>query len=134
MDLDPVGDAVGPPDFNSKILSFVPTKYTKFGAKGVQSALQFSVGFACIKQKRDLPHPLWLLRMRRQRPRCSRAAESRDELAPPHSITSSARASSDGGIVSPSALAVLRLITSSYLIGVCTGRSAGFSPLRMRST
>ena len=37
-----------------------------------------------------------------------------------HSITSSARASTDGGIVRPSALAVLRLITSSYLVGVCT--------------
>ena len=34
----------------------------------------------------------------------------------------------------PSALAVFRLITSSYLVGACTGRSAGFSPLRMRST
>ena len=40
----------------------------------------------------------------------------------------------DGGMVRPSALAVLRLITSSYLVGACTGRSAGFSPLRMRST
>src|SRR5262245_32765981 len=47
-----------------------------------------------------------------------------------HSITSSARASSMGGIVRPSALAVIRLI-SSYLVGACTGRSAGFSPLRM---
>ena len=51
-----------------------------------------------------------------------------------YSITSSARASSDGGTSRPSALAVLRLITSSYLVGACTGRSAGFSPLRMRST
>ena len=34
----------------------------------------------------------------------------------------------------PSAFAVLRLITNSYLVGACTGRSAGFSPLRMRST
>ena len=42
-----------------------------------------------------------------------RAAEQRDELAPPHSITSSARASSVGGTSRPSALAVLRLITSS---------------------
>ena len=56
-----------------------------------------------------------------------------DELAP-HSITSSAMASSDGGTSRPSALAVLRLMTSSYLVGACTGRSAGFSPLRMRST
>jgi hypothetical protein len=53
---------------------------------------------------------------------------------PIHSITSSARASTAGGTVRPSALAVLRLIARSYLVGVCTGRSAGFSPLRMRST
>jgi hypothetical protein len=49
-------------------------------------------------------------------------------------ITSSARASSVGGTIMPSALAILRLITRSYLVGACTGRSAGFSPLRMRST
>src|SRR5512138_2571457 len=51
-----------------------------------------------------------------------------------HSITSSARARSDGGISRPSALAALRLTTSSYFVGACTGRSAGFSPLRIRST
>src|SRR5262245_49232459 len=50
-----------------------------------------------------------------------------------YSITSSARASSVGGISRPSTRAVLRLITSSNLVGACTGRSAGFSPLRMRS-
>ena len=55
-------------------------------------------------------------------------------LANDYSITSSARASSDGGTVRPSALAVLRLIANSYLVGACTGRSAAFSPLRMRST
>ena len=38
-----------------------------------------------------------LLRPRRKRPRCSRTAEKRDELAPPHSITSSARGRSDVG-------------------------------------
>jgi len=48
-----------------------------------------------------------------------------------YSITSSARASTAGGIVRPSAFAVLRLITSSYLFGAWTGRSPGFSPLRM---
>src|SRR5262245_38601097 len=75
----------------------------------------------------------WLLCPRRERPR-SRAAEQRYKLAALHSITSSAVASSVCGISSPSALAVLRLITSSYLVDACTGRSAGFSPLRMRST
>src|SRR5262245_25861233 len=38
-----------------------------------------------------------------------------------HSITSSARASSVGGTSRSSALAVLRLITISYLVGACTG-------------
>ena len=51
-----------------------------------------------------------------------------------HSITSSAMASTLEEWSSPSAFAVLRLIVSSYLVGACTGRSAGFSPLRMRST
>src|SRR6516164_8962250 len=51
-----------------------------------------------------------------------------------YSITSSARASSVGGTSRPSAFAVLRLITSSNLVDACTGRSAGFSPLRIRST
>ena len=51
-----------------------------------------------------------------------------------YSITWSARASSAGGTVRPSALAVLRLIASSYLVGACTGKLAGASPLRIRST
>jgi hypothetical protein len=51
-----------------------------------------------------------------------------------YSITSSARASTVAGRSRPSALAVLRLITNSYLVGACTGRSAGFTPLRIRST
>src|SRR5262245_34465773 len=51
-----------------------------------------------------------------------------------YSMTSSAIASSRSGIVKPSAFAVLRLTANSYLTGFCTGRLAGFSPLRMRST
>ena len=39
-----------------------------------------------------------------------------------YSIISSARACSAGGTLRPSALAVLRLITNSYLVGTCTGR------------
>src|SRR5215469_9467706 len=75
-----------------------------------------------------------LLRARRERPCCCRAAEQRDELAPlhlrGHSTTSSARAISADGSSIPSALAVLRLITSSNFVGSCTGRSADFSPLK----
>src|SRR5262249_2951805 len=72
-----------------------------------------------------------LLCARRERP-CRRAAEQRDELAPLHSITSSARASSVGGTVRPSILAVGTLMTSSNLVDCTTGKSAGFAPLRMR--
>ena len=39
-----------------------------------------------------------------------------------------------GGTLRPRALAVFRLITNSYLVGACTGRSAGFSPLKIRLT
>src|SRR3954447_24502141 len=76
-----------------------------------------------------------LLRPSRERTGHRRAPEHRDDLTPSHhSMTSSARASSVGGTSRPRALAVLRLIASSYLVGACTGRSDGFSPLRMRLT
>jgi hypothetical protein len=51
-----------------------------------------------------------------------------------YSMTSSAAISKPGGTVKPSAFAVLRLTTVSNFVGVCTGRSAGFAPRRMRST
>ena len=51
-----------------------------------------------------------------------------------HSITRSARSRSDGGIVRPSILAVLRLMISSNLLGCSTGKSPGLTPLRILST
>src|SRR6516164_339973 len=76
---------------------------------------------------------LRLLRTRRDRPRGCRPAEQRDELAPFHySITSSASASSVGGMSRPSSLAAFRLIAISNLVGCTTGRSAGLSPWRIR--
>ena len=51
-----------------------------------------------------------------------------------HRITSSARCSSDCGIVIPSAIEVLRLIASSNVVGCSTGISAGFVPRRILST
>mgnify|MGYP003694463923 CR=1 FL=1 len=63
-------------------------------------------------------HPFGrLLRARRERPRSRRAAEQRDELAPLHSITSSARGEQRRRNVEVRALlAVLRLMTSSNLV------------------
>src|SRR5262249_38855205 len=80
-----------------------------------------------------------LLRPRRQRTRRSRGADKREERAAVHrwvghSITSSAMARTPGGIVRPSILAVLRLMTNSNLVGCMTGRSAGLAPLRIRPT
>ena len=68
---------------------------------------------------------------RRFVPKAAVSNRSKQQL---YSITSSASASRLPGIDRPSALAVLRLITISYLIGACTGKSAGFSPFRIRST
>src|SRR5262245_42334347 len=63
------------------------------------------------------------------------ASQNPEERPPVHySITWSARWSSAGGIVRPSAFAVLRLMTSSNVAGSWTGRSAGLAPLIIRST
>ena len=50
-----------------------------------------------------------------------------------YSITSSARASSIGGTVRPSALAVMRFTTRSNLVGCSTGISPGFVPRKILS-
>ena len=52
---------------------------------------------------------------------------------PSHSITSSARARSEGGTSRPSALAVFRLMTSSNLVGCSIGSSDGLAPFAIRS-
>src|SRR5262249_14371923 len=110
-----------------------PTQLLQALLKRRRLFLSFRIASGAAHQHADAPHPRRLLRARRKRP-CSCAAEQRDEFAPLHSITSSARASNVGGTVRPSAFAVLRLSTKSYLMGACTGRAVGLSPLRMRST
>src|SRR5262249_54279736 len=84
-----------------------------------------------VYEDANAPHPLGLLCACGKRP-SHRAAEQRDELAPPHSITSSARASSVAGTSRPNIIAVCKLITNSNLVDCTTGRSAGFAPLRIR--
>src|ERR1044072_1379732 len=68
------------------------------------------------------------LRPHRKWPRSGRATEQRDEVAPSHSITSSAATSSVEGMVTPSDFAVLPLITNLNRVGCSTGRSAGLAP------
>src|SRR5215472_17346484 len=81
----------------------------------------------------DAPHPLALLRARRERPRRC-AAEQRHELAPFHSMTSSAIVGTSGGTRMPSALAVLRLRRNSNFVGPSTGSSVGLVPFKILST
>src|SRR5262249_44607423 len=97
-----------------------------------QSLQESGVADLCLRIVRgvghggaDAPHALALLRARRERPRRGRADKQRYELAAPHSITSSARSRNDSGIASPSAFAVVRLITRSNLVGCSTGISFG---------
>ena len=66
---------------------------------------------------------------------CPRSANRRQMQCSkqyPYSITSSASASTVGGIVRPSVFTVLRLKTNSNFVGCTTGRLAGFSPFRIR--
>src|SRR5262249_1463228 len=128
---EPAGASVGPAILDREVAALYPTEFAQPLHK---SGSPWSPGRSRGRAKKpDGRHLRRLLRARSERPR-GRAAEKRHELAPFHSITSSARASSVGGISRPSILAVFRLMTSSYLVGACTGRSAAFSPLRMRST
>src|SRR5215471_19548501 len=83
-------------------------------------------------QYTDPPDPIGLLGHYLVRPHSGCTAKKRDELAPAHSITSSAIDITPGGMMRSSALAVLRLIRNSYFVACTTGRSAGLSPLRIR--
>src|SRR5262249_33937794 len=129
------GIAQPPAIFDAHVAAVGPAQLLQPLHEGRSAGLPFRVvrGQAA-RQHADPPHTLALLRTRRKWPRDSGTAEKANELAPPHSITSSARASSVSGTVRPSALAVLRLITSSNLVGCWMGKSAGLAPLRMRST
>src|SRR5262245_50267283 len=121
-----------PAVFDGHVLSLDKTNFPQSLAKRAHKRRRFAGGraLACV-EKPDYRHRR-LLSTRPQRPRGRRAAEYRDELAPLHSITSSARASRVGGTVRPSALAVTRLIEKSNTAGCITGNSAALSPFKMR--
>src|SRR5262249_36604865 len=76
----------------------------------------------------------WPLLRARREPQCGHAAEQRDERAAIHSRTSLARSQNASGIVSPSALAVVRLMMRSTFLGCSTRMSPGFAPRRILST
>src|SRR5262249_20061739 len=123
--------AVRPAIFDHYVLRFDISGIFQASAERTQSVGKEFWGIAA--EKSDYRHRR-LLRSRRKRPHRASPAEKRDELAPSHSITSSASCWRCTGTSRPKALAAVRLIVSSNVVGRCTGRSAGFSPLRMRST
>src|SRR6516165_4552985 len=118
---------------NTDIAAFRPSTLPEPLPECREAGPYFRIVLGKAHQHADPPHSVGLLRARRERPH-RRAAEQRDELAALHSITSSAMASTPGGTSRPSAFAVLRLMTNSNLVGCCTGRSPGFSPLRIFPT
>src|SRR5262249_22098969 len=125
-------DGRAEPRVNPDIAAFDPTQLLQ--ATPESTLPDQPIVFTDTADDANAPYALCFLCMRGEWPSSSSPTKQRNELAPPHSITSSARCWSSSGTSRPSTFAVLRFITSSYLVGACTGRSPGFSPLRMRST
>src|SRR5262249_37153226 len=119
-----------PTRVDSDVSALHPPELLESVAERCDPGLSFLIARVVRHQHADPPHPIGL-RARRERPR-GRTADKRDECAAVHSITSSAAACSVSGTVRPSALAVLRLITSSNVVGCSTGSSDGLAPLRIR--
>src|SRR6516164_592827 len=121
---------IHPTIVDGEILAFIKTQRLQFSQEGLVLRSRGG-GITAGTKNTDAPDLARLLSARGKRPRgCT--AKQRNELSPPHSITSSARVSRFGGIFRSSALAVARLITRSSLVANSTGILAGLSPLRIR--
>src|SRR5262245_13328403 len=130
MGADACGVSSTPSIIDTDAVAVVPAQLLQRLAESLEIVLLLNI-FGERIEHADAPHALTLLRARHKRPR-RRTAEECDEVAPLHSITSSAVASSACGTLRPSILAVGMLMTSSNLVDCTTGKSAGFAPLRMR--
>src|SRR5215831_2762856 len=128
------GIARGPAGVDAHVAANGPAQERQRLQERPNAGLPFQIVRSCGQEHADAPHPLALLRVRREWPCDCRAPDQRDELAPSHSITPSARASSCAGTVRPSIVAVWALMISSNLVDCTTGKSAGLAPLRMRPT
>ena len=126
------GFARAPADVNADIAAVGPARLRQSLCERQEAGLSCQIVRSHVHEHADAPQTFRLLRTHVERPRSRRAAEQRDELAPFHSITSSAVPSNVAGTSSPRTLAVCRLMTNSNFAARITGSSAGFSPLRMR--
>src|SRR5262249_43232679 len=96
----------GPAIFDANIAAFVKTGFSQTVVEFIQQ------GRVCLGRVQEPDYRRrGPLRANGDRQTDCRACEQHDEFPPPHSITSSARATSEGGTARPRALAVLRLIT-----------------------
>src|SRR6516164_10758504 len=99
----------GPMLVEPDVAAVRPAQLCELLLECANSRFVLAVALGVRHQDSDAPYATWLLRARRERA-SRRASDQRDELAPPnHSITSSARPSSESGKVRPNVLAVLRL-------------------------
>src|SRR5262249_18648189 len=73
-----------PANVNVDIAALRPSELSKFLLECRDPRLGVMVALAIAQQNPDLPHPLRLLRSRRERPRYARATNQRNELAPSH--------------------------------------------------
>src|SRR5205085_10788366 len=108
-------------------MAVLPAKIRKSLLKRRDPFLALRIAFGDCHQDAYAGLAAGLLRTRRHGQDRSRS-QQRDELPPPHSITSSARSRNASDTASPIALAVFRLITISNLVGCITGRSVVFAP------
>jgi hypothetical protein len=120
----------------AKIREFLPpAKFRTEGAMSESGQKRPKGGVrveSALPQTADIGGRGWQVSCVPQPDSCT-AAKRHPRTAIIYSITSSARSRNDSGIASPSALAVLRLMTNWYLEACSTGRSAGLAPLRILS-
>ena len=123
-----VRPASPPAHFGAGVAAFGPSQLFEPPQKGRKVSLA-QLGRGAAHEHGDLPQSA---RPAARAPRAAtrrRAAEQRDELAPSHSITSSARASSIGGTSMPSVLAVLQIDDQFELGRLLHRQIGGLRPL-----
>ena len=81
---DAFGIARAPAIVDPHVAAVGPAQFLQPLQERRDAGLSFRIVRGQVHEHADAPHPLALLRARRERPRSRRAAEQRDELAPLH--------------------------------------------------
>src|SRR5262245_36488433 len=127
---EPLGTALRSPQLNNEILPLDIAEVAQTLPKSIQNLW----GRAPTMEQTNPVHLCRLLRRGGERRHEDAKRKQDGERHRLHWITSSASTKRCGGMVSPRALAVLRLMTNSNFMGCSTGRLAGLVPLRILST